>query len=199
MTMTNPDNSAPLVELQAVVDTFGGDRARWPAAARLRLATLVATDVAAARIVAEAVALDRLLDLAPSVTPDRERALADRLRAMAAATPQDHLAERSVMRQNECGSATATVTSLGASTHPVRMLAGVAKRPGRFGQPRAPLTGRTRQAAALLAASLMLGVFIGTSDIAGPVVSFVTESLGLSDDEQAYAFANDLMPSGDDT
>jgi hypothetical protein len=197
MTMTNPDNSAPLVELQAVVDTFGGDRARWPAAARLRLATLVATDVAAARIVAEAVALDRLLDLAPSVPPERARALASRIQAMAAVTPRDRGGDSGVMHGRDGGSATSTLSM--APSLPVRVLADVAKRPGTFGTPRAPLMGRARQAMALLAASLVLGVFIGSSDVAGPVVSLVTDALGLSDDEQAYAFANDLMPSGDDT
>lgn len=196
--MTNPDRSAPLVDLQAVVDTFGGDRARWPAAARLRLAALVATDVAAARIVAEAVALDRLLDSAPSVAPERERALASRIMEMAAATPRDRVSSTGASPDGADATTTATVTPMIASPRPVRPLPEVAPRP-KFGPQRAPLTGRTRQAVALLAASLVLGVYIGASDVTGPVASLVSDAFGLSDDEQAYAFASDLMPSGDDT
>ncbi len=76
--------SRPDIErLRLLLDTFGADRARWPAAERLRLAAFVASDAEARRLVAEAAAFDRLLDMAPRPSPERERAAVARIVAAA--------------------------------------------------------------------------------------------------------------------
>lgn len=88
-----------LQDLQQLLDVHGGDRTRWPAAERLRLASFIASQPMAATALDEAMALDRLLDLAPTVSVERERALAARIVSAAAAAkavPADVAAGRVV-------------------------------------------------------------------------------------------------------
>jgi hypothetical protein len=69
--------------LERLLEVYGADRTRWPARERLRFASLVAEDDAARRLVAEAAALDSLLDLAPKASAAREHALKERIVAAA--------------------------------------------------------------------------------------------------------------------
>ena len=55
-----------LDSLQKLLDGHGGDRTRWPASERLRFAPLIGGDEEARRRIAEAEALDRILDKAPT-------------------------------------------------------------------------------------------------------------------------------------
>ncbi|MCB1504711.1 MAG: hypothetical protein KDJ47_07005 [Hyphomicrobiaceae bacterium] len=80
---TSGQKRSEIERLQAVVDVHGGDRERWPAADRLALGALVAHDDEAAAIVREALALDRLLNVAPALSPEREARLAQRIVAAA--------------------------------------------------------------------------------------------------------------------
>jgi hypothetical protein len=86
MTNTEPMNTEHEA-FQRLLDSHGGDRARWPAAARLRFAQLLARDGVAQTMLAQAQALDNVLDRAPVVSADRQAALADRIMAAAAAQP----------------------------------------------------------------------------------------------------------------
>lgn len=76
--MTNA-NETTIQNFQHLMETYGSDRTRWPAAVRANAEALLATDAQAREMLAEAVALDRLLDQAPTVSIDRERALAQRI------------------------------------------------------------------------------------------------------------------------
>ena len=51
--------------LERLLDVCGADRTRWPARERLRFASFIGEDEGAKRLLAEADALDSLLDLAP--------------------------------------------------------------------------------------------------------------------------------------
>lgn len=74
--------------LEDVLDAYGGDRTRWPAPVRLELSQLLSASPEAQARLAEAAALDRLLDLAPTVSADRTTVLAERIMAQAARTPR---------------------------------------------------------------------------------------------------------------
>lgn len=138
-------DKADLDTLERVLATFGADRDRWPAAERLRLASLIAESTEARRMVAEARALGRLLDKAPAVSPQRQDALAARL--MMEIGDRDARSARS-----------GEVIPLGDRS---RMSGSSSARVARppFGRPRAA------SAAALLAASLVGGLVLGWSTL----------------------------------
>lgn len=56
-----------LTRLVEVLDTFGADPSRWPAAERAVLEALVRTDKSAAQLFVEAKALARVMDAAPAL------------------------------------------------------------------------------------------------------------------------------------
>lgn len=86
--MTNMTAKTGLELLEDVLAIYGSDRTRWPAAARSELAVLIATSPEARGMVAEAEALDRLIDMAPKVSAPRLAMLADRIAAEAQRTPR---------------------------------------------------------------------------------------------------------------
>jgi hypothetical protein len=83
----SPDNSHPLLaRLSVVLDTYGARQERWPQAERAKLAAFIATDPAAAKLLAEARALDNVLSFAPR--HGRAEALEGRILVAAASQPQ---------------------------------------------------------------------------------------------------------------
>jgi hypothetical protein len=138
--MTNKDTQATDREaLARLLEIHGADRTRWPARERLRFAGVISEDKAAAKLLAEAEALDRLLDKAPRASAAGIDALKDRIMAAALRTHEPHLAviaggkKIAVLPQAQRG--------------------------------RRSLTARFVEwpAAAVLAASLVLGVMLGTT------------------------------------
>lgn len=127
------------------LEVSGADRTRWPAQERLRFAPLIAHDDAARRLVAEAAALDRVMDMAPALDGARLGPLIDRIVAAAAAEGQR--GDGNVLPFDRAGKAP------------------YAARP-------APHRNGNFQAAALLAASLVVGVFVGTSGLVDNAVPF---------------------------
>lgn len=138
-------DKADLDTLERVLATFGADRDRWPAAERLRLAPLIAESTEARRMMAEARALDRLLDKAPAVSRQR----------------QDALAARIVMEIGDSDARSARggeVISLGDRSRGGGTASSRVVRPP-FGRP------RRSPVAALLAASLVGGLVLGWSTL----------------------------------
>ncbi len=87
--MTSMSNtSMTLTEFERLLDVYGGDRTRWPTEARAAAAHLVARDADAQRLLAEAEALDRVLERAPLPALATEAALADRIVAAAQRSPR---------------------------------------------------------------------------------------------------------------
>jgi hypothetical protein len=147
--------------IDRLIDAYGGDFARWPAEARAR--ALLTGQYLEARL-AEARALERLIDKAPALDRDREAALADRIFAAA-------LAERG---------AAAPAHADGTNV--------VAWRPKAAApDPSAPERTSWR-AAGLLAASLAAGVLIGASINPAPVAQEIAGALGLQGDLETMAF-----------
>jgi hypothetical protein len=119
--------------LQRLLESHGADRTRWPARDRLRFAQMIAEDAEARRLVAEATALDSLLELAPAPSVAREQEIGARILALAQAQPR------------------------AVETRPEEELRA---------RPRVQRPGlRHLPAAALLAASLLVGIFAGTSGV----------------------------------
>jgi hypothetical protein len=87
--MTSMSNtSMTLTEFERLLDIYGGDRTRWPTEARAAAAHLVARDAGAQRLLAEAEALDRVLERAPLPALAKEAVLADRIVAAAQRSPR---------------------------------------------------------------------------------------------------------------
>ena len=164
---------ATLQDLHSVLEIYGADRTRWPAAVRLRLAHVITSEPLARQALTEAAALDALLDLAPHVSVEREQALALKIVAAAVAQAQEVAAPR-------LGETAASV---------------VARKPRSLAS-----TGSfVRHAGAvLLAASLVLGIFAGASGQLSPTFDAVADVLGLGDDEPEIAFVPDQQISGED-
>jgi hypothetical protein len=152
--MTNSANAAmSYADLERLLDVYGADRTRWPVEARANAGHLVARDGAARRLLAEAEALDRVLERAPLPSLVSEAALAERIVAAARRTPRMvRILERP---------ASPTASSRGSN-----IIRWPLAKPGWR-----PLAGSAfGGAASLLAASLALGVFIGLTSLPQRVV-----------------------------
>ena len=155
--MTNAiGNTMTLTEFERLLEIYGSDRTRWPVAARASAGQLVTRLPAARRLLAEAEALDRVLERAPMTSLAREAALAERIVAAARRSPR--------------------MVATSAATRPP---AGEGELPN---QPRWWLTPRTAfgGAAGALAASLVLGVLIGLSGLPQSVLPALEQMTGIA-------------------
>lgn len=178
---------AELTAFENVLDTFGGDPARWPVERRERFVRLAAADADAARLLHEAKALDAVLTKAGGLPARDTRALAERIAAAVANTAPGQPAP--LQKQAEHASA----ASDGGS--------GVVIAWPRSGEtPRAPSHTTAASAprrlssgwrtAALLAASLIVGIFVGVADmVPSDVARMVADATtGTDNTYQALAF-----------
>lgn len=159
--MTTDERQDELQRLAAVLEAYGADPARWPAAERASLTALTAADPRAAALVAEARALDRLLATPPARDPTAEARLLEEIMARAAATQRPRA---------EPGHDSAVVDLSSARE---------ARRRAPSRQPSALPAAGTWRAAGLLAASLLVGLYLGASGIAGPAIVGLAEVAGL--------------------
>ncbi|MCP4780144.1 MAG: hypothetical protein GY877_05170 [Hyphomicrobium sp.] len=146
--------------LESLLDVYGADRTRWPARERLRFASLIADEPEAQRLMAEAVALDRLLDVAPAARKDQEQGLTGRI--VAAARGQQY----NPLSASQVSPAVSNIVKLPAWVRRPQIA-------GAFGASDWP-------AASLLAASLVLGVMLGSAGMLDSTVQEVAEVAGLS-------------------
>jgi hypothetical protein len=143
--MTSMSNtSMTLTEFERVLDIYGGDRTRWPTEARAAAAHLVARDAGAQGLLAEAEALDRVLERAPLPALAKEAVLADRIVAAAQRSPR--------------------IVKIGGDL-PAQPAAPAAAESGRQRPRYASYTSARVGAAGLLVASLMFGVVIGRTGL----------------------------------
>jgi hypothetical protein len=156
------DHSADVQALERHLEIYGANQARWPQAARVRFAPLLGVDARARALLSEAEALDRLLDRAPSPSVFRERVLRD-----------DIVAAISNERDG--------ASSDHPAAHSIEL-------------PRKRQTARTRstprwagwQATALLAASLAIGIYLGSAGELTSEVQLVAEAVGLETPADPY-------------
>jgi hypothetical protein len=158
--MTKMDRRAEDREaLERLLDIYGADRTRWPARERLRFASVVSEDKAAARLLTEAAALDRLLEQAPRASGSDIDALKERIMAAALRSGAPQLA---VVASGKPAAGT--------------VMAPQGRRPAfaaRFGRGEWP-------AAALLAASLVLGVMLGSAGTFDATMQEMAQVTGLT-------------------
>ncbi len=158
-------------ELQRVLEIYGADRARWPAASRARLERTLQVDAASRRLYAEARALDRVIDYATSPAPAQIASLADRIMAAAAAAPGEPVLARPAFP-----AAPTSATSADGRVIALRR----APRAAQQAPANDVLTRRTAwQSAALVAASLLVGLYIGAGSLVLPIMQDVAESVGI--------------------
>ena len=150
-------------EFERLLDVYGSDRTRWPVEARAGAGHLVARDRAARRLLAEAEALDRALERAPLPSLAKEVELAERIVAAARRSP------RMVPRVGKADAA--RMASAAGNIVPLAT-----------SRARSPRLTRTAfgGVAGTLAASLLLGVFLGLSNLSQGVVPAVEDMTGIS-------------------
>lgn len=166
-------NMAPR-DLEALLDAYGSDTSRWPKEAQARAGVLLASNAQASRLMVEARALDALLGRAPLPARERQTALADRIvaQALSGASP---------------GSAREAAAPDSGIVIPW---------PGAARERAAPAWKPSRRpawsAAALLAASLCLGIFVGLQNLAPGAVTNLMEAVVDGDfDQTATAIGSD--------
>jgi hypothetical protein len=161
-----------LRELEKALETAGPHPTRWAKGCCARLSAFVETDAAAARLFAEHKALDTVLCCATDGTPRRDF--------------ERCILEAAFARPQQRG---------GASGFELRFTGGGAARRARqipFRLPRRALWGE----AALLAASLVLGVYIGMSGEAVNTLRGI-DVMASNDSDAGMAFYGSLFePSG---
>ena len=168
--MSNTSNTMTIAEFERLLDIYGSDRTRWPVEARASAGHLVARDRAARRLLAEAEALDRALERAPLPTLAQEAAIAERIVGAAKRTPRIVPAAKAAPAQQ---------AARGADNHSadnVVRLSGLRQRAQR-------LTGRSSLggvAAGALAASLVVGILIGHSNLTQPVLPAIEQLTGIT-------------------
>jgi molybdopterin converting factor small subunit len=176
--MTNKDTQATDREaLARLLEIHGADRTRWPARERLRFAGVISEDKAAAKLLAEAAALDRLLDQAPRASDSGVEALKERIMAAALRTHEPHLA-------------------VIAGGKKIAVLPQAQR--GRRSLPGRSLAGRFVEwpAAAVLAASLVLGVMLGTTGTVETTMQEVAQAAGFgsgTSDTAQLALGDDAL------
>lgn len=159
--MARDERTIEISQFARLLEGFGADQRRWPAGAAARFVPLLAREPAARRLLAQAEALDRLLDRGRG---DAKVAagLADRIVAAAVADPPRQRSEPEPSNVVPFGPRPATSRASN-------------------GPPLAPMRDRTRwQAAGLMAASLLMGVYLGVGGGMAPLVERFAEAVGLS-------------------
>jgi hypothetical protein len=177
MTMTSQVDMT-LEEFAGLAEARGGDIARWPGDRRVAARRLLDASPEARRTLAEAAALDRLLavpEAAPAMPADA--ALVDRIVAAAHRTP------RAVPRGTPEPAAAPAVARL--ATVPVSRAnpAAAPRRVSTFGH--AEIGG----GAALLAASMVLGIFVGGSRLADGALPALEELTGITISSPVHSLA----------
>ncbi len=191
--MTSEKRLAELTAFENVLDTFGGNPARWPAERRGQLMSLAAADADAARLLREAKALDAVLTKAAGPPVGDTRALADRIAAAVANTAPgqpmrtEHGADQ---HHGPSGNTSGVVIAWPRTGESSRMTEQAAALAGSM--PRRERVSGGWRTAALLAASLMLGLFVGVADLVPSSVSQIVAEATTGDvsASQAIAFLN---------
>lgn len=165
--MTSISNkSMTIAELERLLEVYGAERTRWPVEWRASAALLVATDPAARRLLAEAAALDRVLNHAPApgLTVQVEAALAERIVAAAQRSPRIVRLPGTQRIGKEASPDEAAPLPAPAVGH---------------GRGRLRLSSRQMGAAGVLAASLVVGVLIGNASLPPQMLPALADLAGL--------------------
>lgn len=181
--MTTKDNRVEDRQALAhLLEVYGADRTRWPARERLRFASLVAEDDAARRLLAEASALDSLLDLAPKASDAREHALKERIVAAALRSAEPRFAVVAGREEKSRSATSWRAWMRGPSVSQAPASSGWA-------------------AGGLLAASLVVGVLLGSAGTFDTAVQQMAEATGYStavDTSSRLALVDEAVSASDE-
>jgi len=159
----NPALTAALTSLERLYEAYGANTQRWPEAGR-RLLASHENDPRVAALANDARVLDRVLDMS-NIAP-----VAD--------------GRTGVLLDRICAAADAMPAPIPAA--PVKIIA--------FASHARPITKEARRAGyAALAASLLLGILVGTSGAGANAVRYVSDTLSMSDDETELASSTDTV------
>lgn len=148
-------DTAELAAFEALLEIHGARAERWPDSARERFEPLIARNARARELLAEARALERLLDRASLPDAQRTQDLADRIIAAAAAE--------------------------GAAQRPA---ANVVDFPAHRRTRAAPAQTVRWKVASALAASLLVGIYLGASPPVTSAVEAIATAVGLEDNAE---------------
>lgn len=167
-TMTTTRQDRPEIErLKELVEIYGGRRERWPMEDRLAMERLVTEDAQAAAIVTQAKAFDHLLDGAPALSTVSLSQLTNRIVAAAQAEGrwQGIPANQGVSTNSVDGDLRSVSAVRAGVDRGYRTIPLPVRQTGGWRLSAALAAGRRASvaSAAMLAASLMIGVFIGFS------------------------------------
>lgn len=180
MTRTN-ERSSPMAELARLLDAWGGMPERWPTEARERIEAIARAEPEAQRLLAEARALDSLLDLG---------------RHTVAQLP---LAERSALASRIVAAAIAGERVATHRDEPSREAGEVVPLQPRRRSRAVPVMRGEWRAAALMAASLLLGVYLGGAINMAPVLQDIADAVGISAEFEPTIVAASEDASDEDT
>jgi hypothetical protein len=149
-------------QFEETIAAFGADPGRWPAGCRAAAEALLAAEPRARASLAEMQALERVLATPAPVDDGRQRALADRIVAMA----RSEAAQRLPVRQGQ---------EAGAGENVIRFERRPDRSSGGVGRSPVPVGRRASwQVGSLLAASLVLGLALGSvGPLPGSVSSLI--------------------------
>lgn len=152
--MTSMSNmSMTIADFAQLLDVYGAERTRWPVEARAAAAQLVGRDAQARRLLAEAEALDCVLERAPVPAVAVELALAERIITAAQRSPRIVK-----LPPGEAVAARATPAKARPAVSGPAATGRGRRRPRLFSREAAGAIG-------FLAASLVFGVAIGNSSL----------------------------------
>lgn len=167
--------TAALAELAHLLDTWGAAPVRWPAHVSQRIGQIIAANPGGQVLLVEARALDHVLDRARDRVMPAPHGLADRIMAAA-------LADSPTGRQS-------------ATRTPAKIIA----LPSRPRPQAAPVMRGQWRAAGLMAASLLLGIYIGGAVNLAPALQDLADAIGLSTEIEPVIVASGEELNDEDT
>jgi hypothetical protein len=156
MTTRNPQMMMP--DFEQLLDVYGAERTLWPLNARAGAAALLVSSAEARQLKAEAAALDAVL-----------------AQGLASEPPADVASTSALAARIVAAASTAPRLAASVVAH-VPVAGGVDESPMRFGR----VERDVWRGAALLAASLMLGVFVGQSQLGAHALPQLAALAGVS-------------------
>ncbi|MFM9939077.1 MAG: hypothetical protein ACKVP7_06240 [Hyphomicrobiaceae bacterium] len=183
--MTTSQGGLDLAGLEALLDTYGADRQRWPEVQRNAVDAMLAASPEARARLAEAQALDRVLALGAPVATSVSATLVDRIMAEALDAKTDGAQQREADQRR-------------GAVIPLK------RRPAMPLQPAQAATARESQrrtstwaAAAVLALALMTGIALGSMEALSGPLGGLGEIVGLEPeaDRTLAALQLDGLPS----
>lgn len=157
---TEPNSNSDLALLERTLDAFGSDPMRWPAERRQQLASCLTDDPRAGRRIEREQAFEKVLASASGTDHQRLAELSERIIDVVTGDTRTKQDAEIIQWPGPVTRQASTPPPVRLSRHPVG----------------------TAPAAALLAASLLIGIFAGSSEDFLPFAQNVVDTIGIAAD-----------------